>query len=150
MVGLSPASAFVTLHGALPACLPACRDIAYMEDLLRLVRERHVAAPAPIEQRWTAGSSAGMSPASGPPGSLHSWVGIIMYLPEDERQREEVTRRWGAPRYCKVPSACLFVGLQRASVRGVEPAVGLRFSQRCWLRRFVPPCHARSSRRVCT
>ncbi|KAL4448874.1 hypothetical protein ABPG77_007591 [Micractinium sp. CCAP 211/92] len=71
---------------------PDGRDIAYMEDLLRLVRERHVAAPAPIEQRWTAGSSAGMSPASGPPGSLHSWVGIIMYLPEDERQREEVTR----------------------------------------------------------
>lgn len=65
-----------------------------MEDLLRLVRERRVAAPAPIEQRWTVGSSAGMSPAGGPPGSLHSWVGIIMYLPEEAGQREAVTQRW--------------------------------------------------------
>lgn len=70
---------------------PDGRDLAYMEDLLQLVSSRHVAAPAPIEQRWTAGSSAGMSPAAGPPGSLHSWVGIIMYLPEDAQQREAVT-----------------------------------------------------------
>lgn len=66
-----------------------------MEDLLRLVKQRHVAAPAPIEQRWTAGSGAGMSPAGGPPGSLHSWVGIIMYLPEEEAQRQAVTQRCG-------------------------------------------------------
>lgn len=78
---------------------PDGRDIAYMEDLLRLVKQRHVAAPAPIEQRWTAGSGAGMSPAGGPPGSLHSWVGIIMYLPEEEAQRQAVTqsfRQYGA------------------------------------------------------
>lgn len=62
-----------------------------MEDLLRLVRERRIPAPAPIEQRWTAGSGAGMSPAHGPAGSLHSWVGVIMYLPHEPQQRAAVT-----------------------------------------------------------
>lgn len=48
-----------------------CRDLAYMKDLLQLVEARSVAAPAPIEQRWTAGSSARMSPAAGgEPGEL--------------------------------------------------------------------------------
>lgn len=70
---------------------PDGADLRYVEDLLALVEARGVAAPAPIEQRWTAGSSAPMSPAHGPPGSLHSWVGIIMYLPESPQQREAVT-----------------------------------------------------------
>lgn len=74
---------------------PSGADLAYMEALLGLVASRGVAAPAPIEQRWTAGSSAPMSPAHGPPGSLHSWVGIIMYLPEEgQQQREAITTRW--------------------------------------------------------
>ena len=67
-----------------------------MEELLCLVKQRGVAAPAPIEQRWTAGSGAPMSPAHGPPASLHSWVGVIMYLPEDAEQRQAVTARWAA------------------------------------------------------
>ncbi len=50
-----------------------------------------VAAPAPIEQRWSAGSSAPLSPAAGPPGSVHSWVGVIMYLPHDPELRRKVT-----------------------------------------------------------
>ncbi|PSC76820.1 L-galactono-1,4-lactone dehydrogenase isoform A [Micractinium conductrix] len=70
---------------------PDGRDIAYMEDLLSLVSKRGVPAPAPIEQRWTAGSSAALSPAAGPPGSLHSWVGVIMYLPEQAEARAAVT-----------------------------------------------------------
>eukprot|EP00887_Chlorella_sp_A99_P007279 scaffold2.g7279.t1 len=70
---------------------PDGAELRYVEDLLALVEARGVAAPAPIEQRWTAGSSAPMSPAHGPPGSLHSWVGIIMYLPESPQQREAVT-----------------------------------------------------------
>lgn len=65
-----------------------------MDELLRLVASHNVPAPAPIEQRWTAGSSAGMSPAAGAPGSLHSWVGVIMYLAELEpEQRQAVTKR---------------------------------------------------------
>lgn len=52
-----------------PARVPTNRsDLAYMKDLLRLVDARNVAAPAPIEQRWTAGSSARMSPAAGGEG----------------------------------------------------------------------------------
>ena len=44
------------------------RDLGYMKDLLQLVEARNVAAPAPIEQRWTSGSSARMSPAAGGAG----------------------------------------------------------------------------------
>ena len=56
-----------------------------MADLLELVESRQIAAPAPIEQRWTSSSSAPMSPAhSVNPRDVHSWVGIIMYLPTDD------------------------------------------------------------------
>jgi hypothetical protein len=88
------------LHHLSPHVSPfcTCSDLAYMDELLRLVKQRGVAAPAPIEQRWTAGSTAPMSPAHGPPGSLHSWVGVIMYLPEDAEQRQAVTARWAPAR----------------------------------------------------
>jgi len=70
-------------------------DISYMEELLKLIKKHKIPAPSPIEQRWTSGSSSSMSPCAGPPESLHSWVGIIMYLPEEEGKealREDVTR----------------------------------------------------------
>lgn len=71
---------------------PSGADLTYMEELQALIRKHKVAAPAPIEQRWTSGSASPMSPAHGEPGSLHSWVGIIMYLPaEDLEKRAEVT-----------------------------------------------------------
>ena len=67
-------------------------DMEYMEKLLRGIEEQGIAAPAPIEQRWSASSSSLMSPAHGPPGGLHSWIGIIMYLPlENEGQRRDIT-----------------------------------------------------------
>lgn len=34
---------------------------------------------------------------AGPPGSLHSWVGIIMYLPDSPDQRQAVTDRQAGP-----------------------------------------------------
>lgn len=69
---------------------PSGADLAFMEELLGLIEEREIAAPCPIEQRWTAQSHSPMSPASTiPPLSssptddeVFSWVGIIMYLPE--------------------------------------------------------------------
>jgi len=70
-------------------------DISYMEELLKLIKKHKIPAPSPIEQRWTSGSSSSMSPCAGPPESLFSWVGIIMYLPEEEGKealREDVTR----------------------------------------------------------
>jgi len=68
---------------------PGMQDMAYMKELLRLIEKKKVAAPSPIEQRWTAGSSSPMSPAHGAADSVHSWVGIIMYLPEDEGEGGE-------------------------------------------------------------
>jgi L-galactono-1,4-lactone dehydrogenase len=75
-------------HGAL-----WLQDLDYMEELLEKIESRGIAAPAPIEQRWTSSSSAPMSPAhSTHPEDMHSWVGIIMYLPsEDAAQRAEIT-----------------------------------------------------------
>mmetsp|Transcript_9413 Transcript_9413/g.11565 ORF Transcript_9413/g.11565 Transcript_9413/m.11565 type:complete len:160 (-) Transcript_9413:56-535(-) len=64
----------------------------FMIDLLDMIETQGIPAPAPIEQRWTSGSSARMSPAHGPADSLHSWVGIIMYLPtNDQKQRKAIT-----------------------------------------------------------
>jgi len=75
---------------------PNGSDIQYMEDLLKLVKKWSIPAPSPIEQRWTSGSSSSMSPASGESGSLFSWVGIIMYLPDSkqEEKRAAVTRKF--------------------------------------------------------
>lgn len=73
-----------------------------MKDLLQEIEAAEIPAPAPIEQRWTASSSSPMSPAAAGAGSaaglpadtVHSWVGIIMYLPsEDPEQRDAITSR---------------------------------------------------------
>lgn len=61
-----------------------------MEELLALLEARGVPAPAPIEQRWTASSTAPMSPAhSARREDMHSWVGVIMYLPPEETAPEQ-------------------------------------------------------------
>ena len=49
-------------------------------------------------------------PTAGPPGSLHSWVGIIMYLPDSPEQRQAVTDRH-AWRRMHCLCACLWHGL---------------------------------------
>lgn len=72
------------------------RDLAYMQDLLDMIESSDIPAPAPIEQRWTRRSSSPMSPAHSPhPNDLHTWVGIIMYLPTEEASvRDAITRRF--------------------------------------------------------
>ena len=56
-----------------------------MRDLLGMIEASDLPTPAPIEQRWTRSSRAGMSPAaSKSDNDLFCWVGIIMYLPEAE------------------------------------------------------------------
>ena len=68
-------------------------DMEFMKQLLAEIEEKKIPAHAPIEQRWSASSSSLMSPAHGPENGLHSWVGIINYLPsEDPKQREEITK----------------------------------------------------------
>jgi len=75
-------------------------DMLFMEKLLAGIEERGLPAHSPIEQRWTASSSSLMSPAHGPPEGLHSWVGIINYLPsEDEQQRRQITELFQG-KYC--------------------------------------------------
>ena len=71
------------------------KDLLFMRDLRKMIAENNIPAHAPIEQRWTSGSSSIMSPSHGEKDSLHSWVGIIMYLPTQvEAEREEITARF--------------------------------------------------------
>jgi L-galactono-1,4-lactone dehydrogenase len=65
-------------------------DMVFMERLLEGIEERGIAAPSPIEQRWSASSTSPMSPAFGSPGDVFSWVGIIMYLPSEEKEQRRV------------------------------------------------------------
>lgn len=82
-----------------------------MEMLLAGIEESEIPAHSPIEQRWTSSSSSLMSPAHGPPNGLHSWVGIINYLPSDEDgQRRQITE--------------LFIGRYCDLMRSVGMAVG--------------------------
>mmetsp|Transcript_3853 Transcript_3853/g.8408 ORF Transcript_3853/g.8408 Transcript_3853/m.8408 type:complete len:653 (+) Transcript_3853:104-2062(+) len=77
-------------------------DMLLLEKLLTAIEDEHIAAPAPIEQRWSASSSSLMSPAHGERGGLHSWVGIIMYLPSDDvKQRNGITNEFKT-RYCEL------------------------------------------------
>jgi L-galactono-1,4-lactone dehydrogenase len=73
----------------------------FMEQLLRGIEEQSIPAHSPIEQRWSASSSSYMSPAHGSrPDGLHSWVGIINYLPSsNEAQRNAITKLFQGP-YC--------------------------------------------------
>ena len=50
-------------------------DMEFMENLLTKIESEKIPAHAPIEQRWSANSKSLMSPAHGPDGSLHCWVG---------------------------------------------------------------------------
>lgn len=75
---------------------PNMRDLEYIEQLMLLIERENIPTPAPIEQRWTAGSKSLMSPASSSSeDDIFSWVGIIMYLPTtDARQRKEITEEF--------------------------------------------------------
>jgi len=68
-------------------------DMTFMDNLLRNIEEKNIPAHSPIEQRWSCGSSSPMSPAFGTVDSLHTWVGIIIYLPSDDpQQRKDITQ----------------------------------------------------------
>jgi L-galactono-1,4-lactone dehydrogenase len=76
----------------------------FMTRLLHEIEKQEIPAHSPIEQRWSASSSSLMSPAHGPPEGLHSYVGIINYLPsDDERQRREITSSFTG-KYCELMS----------------------------------------------
>lgn len=74
----------------------------FMEALLEGIEKKGIPAHSPIEQRWTASSSSLMSPAHGDSNGLHSWVGIINYLPtENEMQRRQITELFTGE-YCNL------------------------------------------------
>lgn len=83
---------------------PDGADLRYMTELLELIENTDLPTPAPIEQRWTLRSKSTMSPAhSSGHDDLHSWVGIIMYLPtQDDEQRTAITQRfWEYNQLCR-------------------------------------------------
>lgn len=80
-------------------------DLEYMAELLEMIEREGIPAPAPIEQRWSAGSASPLSPATNvrpdgalaPGPGLHSWIGIIMYLPGDDAdERNAITAAFEA------------------------------------------------------
>lgn len=78
------------------------RDLDFVKKLLKLIRDKNIPAPSPIEQRWTARSSAKMSPAySSNVSDIFSWIGVIMYLPPNlsSNKRVEVTDQF--QKYCQ-------------------------------------------------
>ena len=78
---------------------PTYADLSFMEEVLAMIEHEQIAAPAPIEQRWSAGSQSLLSPACSPDNKdmVHSWVGVIMYLPEDNAMlRANITERYSS------------------------------------------------------
>jgi len=85
MLGFDCAGAQWVLEVALPAGTlerPTGADMRFMADLLAAAEAAGVPAPAPIEQRWTAGSPSTLSPAAGGGEDVFTWVGVIMYVPD--------------------------------------------------------------------
>ena len=73
---------------------PNGSDLNFIEELKQQLESAGLPAPAPIEQRWTASSSSPMSPAySENKDDIFSWVGGIMYMPNDEN-RQDVTNKF--------------------------------------------------------
>jgi L-galactono-1,4-lactone dehydrogenase len=76
------------------------KDLMLVKRILQRIEERNIPAHTPIEQRWTASSTAFMSPAYGQCNDKFTWVGIIMYLPPGQsvHGREEITQMFR--KYC--------------------------------------------------
>jgi len=77
---------------------PDGADLKFVQETLDYVRRAGIPAHAPLEQRWSSGSSAPMSPAHTPgaedPGdALHCWLGVIMYLPPSSGPGSDTSRR---------------------------------------------------------
>ena len=71
---------------------PNGSDIDFVTNLQHDLQKAELPAPAPIEQRWTASSTSPMSPAySENHDEIFSWVGGIMYIP-NENDREEINQ----------------------------------------------------------
>jgi len=95
--------------------IPDSNSMDFVEELLKEIEASGVAAPSPIEQRWSGASTSPLSPASVGPReyetyesqrALFSWVGVIMYLPSEDFdptgfRREFITQSF-KEEYCKL------------------------------------------------
>jgi len=95
--------------------LPGPNSMAFVEDLLKEIEASGIAAPSPIEQRWSSASRSPLSPASAghteretyeSQNALFSWVGVIMYLPSEDLdptgyRREFITEAF-KKEYCRL------------------------------------------------
>ena len=75
---------------------PDGKDLRFVQETLAYIRAAGIPAPAPLEQRWSCGSAAPMSPAfsrDAPGDALHCWLGIIMYLPPSSGPGSDPERR---------------------------------------------------------
>jgi len=94
---------------------PTGSELKFMDEVLALIEAHDIPAPSPIEQRWSGNSSSVMSPAHATAAqrgrllagldlqdTMHSWVGIIMYLPtSDPKVRDAITKAFmGYRRRC--------------------------------------------------
>ena len=73
---------------------PTYSDLDFIMELKSQLEAANIPAPAPIEQRWSSSSSSYMSPAySENSDEIFCWVGIIMYLPpgQGDRERDKIT-----------------------------------------------------------
>ncbi|KAL3808668.1 hypothetical protein ACHAXA_001240 [Cyclostephanos tholiformis] len=94
--------------------IPNSNSIDFVEELLGEIESRGIAAPSPIEQRWTSASTSPLSPAFHARGgesyesrhALFSWVGVIMYLPSEDFDTTGYRREFIAQSfkdgYCKM------------------------------------------------
>ena len=95
-----PIGTLQQLNGAPSStCVTDGKDLAFVQKLLTLIETAGIPAPSPIEQRWTASSTAYMSPAYAARAvdqQILSWVGVIMYLPpnQSEAQRQSITAQF--------------------------------------------------------
>jgi L-galactono-1,4-lactone dehydrogenase len=65
---------------------PSLADIDYVVEMKGIIEAERIAAASPIEQRWTSRSTSPMSPAySQAEGDIFSWVGVIMYITDEDR-----------------------------------------------------------------
>jgi L-galactono-1,4-lactone dehydrogenase len=82
-----------TEGGSTSTCVTEGKDLQFVSKLLALIEKAGIPAPSPIEQRWTASSSALMSPAYAVQSDgeeIFSWVGVIMYLPPNQTEHQRV------------------------------------------------------------
>ena len=105
--------------------LASGRDLQFVRRILEAAEKAGIPAPSPIEQRWTARSTAPLSPAYSPdPAQVFCWVGVIMYLPpgQSDEARAAIQRRFEA--YCDaIDPVCAEFGAKTHWAK-IEPRFG--------------------------